>query len=241
MNCENTISTGFQSLDKVLNGGLHGGSLNVIAARPGMGKTIFALQCAAGMAKNTGKIIYYYLLEMFPDYVKEKYAELCVRGGVILDSAFILDDTAPITLSQIRTRLAGISDLGGVFIDCIQFLQSDGDPCGKSVSIADEISRELKRIAREFDIPVICTSRLPRSLEKRRDCRPILKDLDEVSGGLMQDADVILFLYRHAYYGTEDLKDPPGAEIIVAKNRFGSTANLPFRFEGNIPQFSEKL
>ena len=233
MKCEDAISTGFQSLDKVLNGGFHGGSLHVIAARPGMGKTIFALQCAAGMAKVTDRKIYIFSLEMSRDYVKEKYAELCTRDSVILD------DTAPITLSQIRTRLAGISDLGGVFIDRFQFLQSDDDPCGKNASSADEISRELKLIAKEFDIPVICTSRLPRSLEKRRDCHPVLRDLDKGSGGLVQDADVILFLYRQAYY--TEMENPTEAEIIVAKNRFGSTANLPFRFAGNIPQFSEEI
>lgn len=235
MKCENTISTGFQSLDQVLDGGFHGGSLNVIAARPGMGKTIFALQCAAGMANAIDKKIDIFSLEMSRDYIKDKFTELCTRDSVILE------DTAPITRSQIWARLAGVPDLGGVFIDCLQLLQSDGDPCGENASSADEISRELKRIAREFDIPVICTSRLPRSLEKRRDCRPILKDLDEASGGLVQDADVILFLYRHAYYNIAEMENPTEAEIIVAKNRFGSTANLPFRFEDEIPQFSEKM
>ena len=241
MKHEKTISTGFRSLDRVLGGGFHCGSLHVIAARPGMGKTVFSLQCAAGLAKVTDKKIYIFSLEMSRDYVKEKFTELCTRDSVILD------DTVPVTPSQIREKLAGISDPGAVIIDYFQLLQLGGGTCGQNTAIsADKIARELKQIAKKFDIPVICTSGLSRALEKRRDCHPVLRDLDKGSGGLVQDTDVILFLYRHAYYDieyydTEEIEDPDGAEVIVAKNCFGECEDLPFRFEGEIPQFTEEI
>ena len=233
MKCEKTITTGFQSLDRVLFGGFHSGSLNVIAARTGVGKTIFSLQCAAGMAKNSGKEICFFSMLTAPDYVMWKLADLCRQGNVIHD------DTA-IKLSQIRTRLAGISDLGAVIIDSFEQILPEDGAHAQNVADANEIARELKMISRELDVPVICTCYLPRSQEKRLNCRPVLRDFDRISGGLVQDSDVILSLYRPVYYDTEEIEDPTEAEVIVVKNCYGECDILPFRF-GKIPQFSEDM
>ena len=233
MNYENMLPTDFQSLDGLLGGGFHGGSLHVIAARPGMGKTLFALQCTAGMAKNPGKKMCIFSPGMGRDHIKQIFAELCNRDNLLLD------DTAAITISQIRTRLAGITVLGAVAIDDLGLIHPEDGADPQNASSANEIARELKRIAREFDIPVVCTSRLPRSTDNRRDGRPILTDLEEISGGLIQDADVILFPYRHAYF--DPVEADPGSEIIVAKNRYGGCGSLPFHFDCRIPQFSEEL
>lgn len=234
--CEKTISTGFQSLDALLGGGFHAGSLNVIAGRPGMCERIFALQCAAGMVKNSGKRIPFFPMEMAAGIIREKFAELCDRDSVILD------DTAPITTSQIRTRLAGVSDLGAAVISSFGLIQPEDGADGRNAAIkANEIAWELKWIAREFDIPILCTSRLPRSLRELRNRRRILKDLERISSVLVRDADVILSPYRHAYDDAEEIEYPAGAEIIVAKNRYGECGSLPFRFDGRIPQFSEDI
>ena len=234
--CEKTISTGFQSLDEVLGGGFHAGNLNVIAARPGMCKRIFALQCAAGMVKNSGKRIPFFPMEMAADIIREKFAELRDRDSVILD------DAAPITTSQIRAHLAGVSDLGAAVIGSFGLIQpEDGADEQNASKKANEIAWELKRIAREFDIPILCASRLPRSLREHRNRRHILKDLERISSVLVQDADVILSPYRHAYDAAEEIEYPAGAEIIVAKNRYGKCGSLPFRFDGRIPQFSEDI
>ena len=230
MKCENTLSTGFQSLDRVLGGGFHGDSLNVIAARPGMGKSVFALQCAVGMVKDTDKKIYIFSLEMSRNHAKEKFKELYSRENILFD------DIPAITPNQIHARLAGISDLGAVIIDYFQLLLPN--PCEQNAAAnTNKVAGELKVIAREFNIPIICTSQLPRTLEKRRDRRPLLRDLAKISGGLEQISDVILFLYRYAYYDTDEIN---GAEVTVANNRFGRCDVLPFRFEGSIPQFSEE-
>lgn len=218
MKCENVISTGFRPLDKILNGGFRGGSLNVIAARPGMGKTTFAMQCACAMAKNTDKKIYIFSLESPSNHIKKKFAGSCNQDKIIID------DSAPIKPSQIRTKLSKISALGAVMIDYFQLLRLEDGDCEQNATIrANTLSGELKRIAREFDVPVICTAQLSRSVEERQNQRPILSDLDKNNGSLVQDADVILFLYRD-YYSTKE--DRSVTELIVAKNRYGSCGNL---------------
>ena len=142
MKNESVISTG--------DGVYYGGSLHVISGGPGMEKTIFALQCAAEMVKKSGKSIYIFSTEIPLDYLKENFEELCAQNSIILD------DTAPVALSQIRETLSGISGLGAAVIDYFQLLQSVGGTWGQNAAVsAEEITRELKLIAEEFDIPVI--------------------------------------------------------------------------------------
>ena len=216
MNYENVIATGFQPLDGILGGGFHNGSLNIIAARPGMGKTTFAFQCAAGMAKNTEKKIYIQSLEMSSDYAKRRYPYLNDEKRIIID------DTAPTSMTGLCARLAKISDLGAVIIDYLQLI--DPEDCVRKPDVISRIVFELKLLSKELGVPVICTSQLPRALERRRNRRPILRDLkNDVPE---QDMDVFLFLFREGYYNRK--ADPSEAEIIVAKNRCGGCGVLPF-------------
>lgn len=171
MKYENVISTGFQSLDEVLGGGFHSGSFSIIAARPGIGKTTFAMQCAAGMIKNTEKKIYILSLEMDSEHIKKKYSDLSE------DNRIIIDDTALITHSQLCANLNGIPDLGAVIIDYFQLINTDSRVCGQK-----EIVRELKQIATELDIPVICTSQFPSiTEEQRKNYRLVLSNLIDIA------------------------------------------------------------
>lgn len=218
------ISSGSFQLDSIIGGGFHRGSLNVIASRPGMGKTTFAMQCASGIARTAKKKIYIVSLEMGSEQIKKKFSDLSEENGIIID------DTPPITPSQIREKLNEIPDIGTVIIDYFQLLQSDNGIFEQNAAInANKIAGELKLISKDFDIPVICTSQLSRSAEERQNHRPVLSDLDRFNGGLVQEADVILFLYRDVYYDMEGAEDRSMEEIIVAKNRYVNCANLLFR------------
>lgn len=230
MNCNNTVSTGFQQLDEVLGGGFHGGSLNLIASRPGMGKTTFVLQCAAGMAKNTDKMIYIFSLEMSSECIKKRFKGLCNQSNIMID------DTALITPSQARAKLAGISDLGAVIIDYFQLLQSDDSACEQTAAIrASKIAGELKMISLELGVPVICSAQAPRMADKES-YRPHLRDL-RFTGCIEEDADVLLFLHRDVDYNAEERADCPAVEIIPAKNRYGGLETFPLCYEE--PQIHE--
>lgn len=222
MNGKNTIATGFQQigiqlgtqLDTVLGGGFHGGSLNVVASRPGMGKNAFVLQCAAGMAKNTDKKICMFSRDISLDHIKKNFAGSCDQGNLMID------DSTPITLSQVRAKLAEISDLGAVIID-FHLLQSDNGACEQNAAAsACKISGELKRIALESEVPVLCNTRLPKKPYKGSR-RPGPGEL-RVCGNLAEVADVILFLHRDADLDvTEEMAGSQATEVIVAKNRYG--------------------
>ena len=223
MNYKNTISTGFQKLDEVLGGGFHGGSFNAIASRPSMGKTTFVLQCAAGMAKSTDKKIYVFSLETSLNVIKRKSIGLCNQSSIIID------DTAPITLSQARAKLAGISDLGAVIIDYFQLLQLDDSACEQTAAIrASKISRELKMISLELGVPVICCVQTQRMADKESH-RPNLRDL-RFCGNLEVDADVVLFLHRDVDANVKEIADCP-VEIIIGKNRYGDFETFSLCYE----------
>lgn len=121
---KNFIPTGFPSLNEALGGGFHNGSLNVIASRPSMGKTTFAMQCAANMSKSAEKPIYIFSLEMSSELVKKKYKDIDKENRIVVD------DTAPITLSEMRTKLAEIPDIAAIFIDYIQLITTDSGEKG---------------------------------------------------------------------------------------------------------------
>lgn len=147
-------------------------------------------------------------------YIKEHFPYLSGNDNIIID------DSAPVTITQTYERLSEISNLGGVVIDYFQLIQSED-----ATISSNEIAGELKLISKRFNIPVICTSQLPRTLERRKNPRPVESDLSRSCACLEMDADVVLFFYREGYY---DLKtDSSITELIVSKNRYGKQSILP--------------
>lgn len=221
MNSENIIPTGFRLLNKILGGGFHNGSLNVIVSRPGMGKRSFAIQCAADMLKSTEKPIYIFSLELSSKQIKTRCKDNSNR--------IIIDDTPEITLSEIREKLAEAPDIAAIFIDYFQLIELRA-PWNHGG--AAEIDEELRSIAKETDVPIICTSQLTRAVDWREDHRPLLSDIVEP---LRHNADTIFFVYRDSYY--DETADHSTAEIGILKNLYGDCKALPFHW--SIPNFSE--
>jgi replicative DNA helicase len=254
------LSTGFGNLDKYI-GGLHGGDLVILAARPSVGKTAFMLEMMRHLSvgdkgkgqKGLGKTVLAFSLEMgqdqlgdrllslqseiplqeirFGDLTGEKYAECSKAMAELYDSQIIVDDTPGQHIAEIRTKCRKWDmEIGvdAIFVDYLQLLQGrNKDNRAQEVS---EISQGLKNIARELKVPLVALSQLNRSVESRNDRRPQLSDLRE-SGSIEQDADIVIFLHREAYYNKEmDEADRNKAEAIVAKNRNGATGIASLRF-----------
>lgn len=249
------VHTGFRDLDEMIVG-LPNSSLIIIAGRPSMGKTSFALNIAAQVSvnENVGSLIF--SLEMSKEQVAQNL--LCswvsinphkIRGGMIPPDEYLritqevarlgmapifIDDSASPSLREIRAktrRLRAKYNIGLVIIDYIQLLET-ADDRGRSENRQQEvsqISRGLKTMAREFNVPVIALSQLNRSVDARDDHRPRMSDLRE-SGALEQDADLILFLYRDEYYNKESTTNKGIAEVIVGKHRNGPTGDVKLAF-----------
>lgn len=252
------VDTGFDELNR-LTGGFHGGELILIAGRPGMGKSSFAVNIAehvAIMDKNTVAI---FNLEMPKEQIVNRI--LCSQAMVnsvkmrtgdldgddwekigdvvnkVALSPIYIDDTATITVSQIRAkcrRLKQTKNLTMVVIDYLQLMQSGKRTDSRQQEIS-EISRSLKILAKELNIPVVALSQLSRASESRSDKRPMLSDLRE-SGAIEQDADMVMFLYRDEYYNP-DSEDKKLAECIVAKNRSGETRTFKLGWKGEYTKF----
>ena len=252
------ISTGFTKLNE-RTGGLHGGELILIAGRPGMGKSSFAVNIAEHCAINDHRTVAIFNLEMPREQIVNRI--ICsqalvnsqkIRTGTltgedwekigevinrVASSPLYIDDTASITVSQIRAkcrRLKQTRNLELIVIDYLQLMQSSGRPESRQQEIS-EISRSLKILAKELDIPVIALSQLSRASEARSDKRPMLSDLRE-SGAIEQDADMVMFLYRDEYYN----KDTENrlAECIIAKNRSGETGMFNLAWQSSYTKFS---
>ncbi len=255
-------SSGFSDLDNITNG-LHKNELSIIAARPAMGKTAFALNIAHNVALNTDKSVVVFSLEMGVDQLMNRI--LCsvgqidaknLRTGRLLDKEWdflssamaklsktklYLDDTAGITVGEIRAkcrRLAAREDLGVVIIDYLQLIQGSSHAGNRQQEVS-EISRMLKLMALELEVPVIALSQLSRGVESREDKRPLMSDLRE-SGSIEQDADVIMFLYRDDYYNRESSQESnvSNVEIIIAKHRNGPTGTVNLSFVRNYNKFA---
>ena len=252
------MSSGFPSLDKVIYG-LNPSALILIAARPGMGKTSFALNIAANAARmNPEKKVAIFSLEMSREQLVERM--LSSEGRVSADSLktgriersewrglneaaemlntveIYIDDTANMTIGEMKAKLRRMDNLGLVVIDYLQ-LMSTGRKDGNRVLEVSELTRNLKLLAKELNVPVITLSQLSRGTEARTDKRPMLSDLRE-SGSIEQDADVVLFLYRDAYY-TNDSETADACECIIAKNRQGETGKIDLRWDGQYTRFSD--
>ena len=242
------LSTGLHDVDRKING-LNKTDLLLIAARPGMGKTSMALNIALNVAKKyPGKAVVFFNLEMsreqmamrllanesFVDLQKlvtgqlteEDWGKLSIASSALSQTDIRVDDNPTITVAEMNAKCRRIENLGLVFIDYLQLMTSaaPGKTSENRVTVVSEISRALKIMAKELNVPVICLSQLSRANEARQNKRPMLSDLRE-SGAIEQDADIVLALYRDGYYNKE-CENPNLAEAIILKNRHGETGTL---------------
>ena len=251
------LSTGLSAVDRKING-LNKSDLLLLAARPGMGKTSMALNVALSAAKASGKTVAIFSLEMSKEQLvtrllaneglientrlatgnlRESDWEKIAQAASVLNQTNIrIDDNPLLTVADMNAKCRRLENLGLVVIDYLQLMTSAG---GKGYSgenrqqaVAD-ISRMLKIMAKELQVPVLCLSQLSRANEKREDKRPMLSDLRE-AGAIEQDADIVMFLYRDDYYN-EDSEKRNIAECIVAKNRHGETGTVKLQW---LPQFT---
>ena len=255
------LSTGLRDLDNKING-LNKSDLLLVAARPAMGKSAFALNIAVNVAKKYKKTVAVFNLEMsreqlamrllasesFIDMQKlatgklsdEEWGKLCMASAALSQTDIRIDDNPSVTVADINAKCRRLDNLGLVVIDYLQLMQGSG--YGKNsenrVTVVGEISRSLKIMAKELNIPVICLSQLSRAVEGRTDKRPILSDLRE-SGAIEQDADSVMFLYRDEYYN-ENTEDKGLAECIVAKNRHGETGTVKMQWFGPYQTFADR-
>ena len=254
------LSSGYGALDHKLSG-LNKSDLLLLAARPGMGKTSLALNIGLNVAKNSGKTVAIFSLEMSADQLvtrllsteagvenqrlvtgnlRETDWEQVVRAATTLSQTDIrIDDNPLLTVADMNAKCRRLDKLGLVVIDYLQLMTSAGGQShgGESRQQAvSDISRMLKIMAKELQVPVICLSQLSRANEKREDKRPMLSDLRE-SGAIEQDADIVMFIYRDDYY-KEDSEKRNIAEIIIAKNRHGETGKIEMRWMPEYTLFS---
>ena len=237
--------------------GLGEGDLVLVGARPGMGKTSFAMNIAANIAKSTKKNICVFSLEMSAEQLAsrmlssealvdsyairsgelnpEQYKKLADAAAELSECNILIDDTTGITVTRMKAKLRRVKNLGLVVVDYLQLMQSERKTDSRVLEVGD-ISRGLKLLAKDLKIPVICCAQLSRGPESRTDKRPMLSDLRD-SGAIEQDADIVLFLYRDEYYKEPGEGEQSVAECIVAKNRHGSTGTVKLGWIGQFTKF----
>ena len=250
--------TGFSALDRVL-AGMGKSDLVLVGARPGMGKTSFALNIATNVAKQTKKAVCIFSLEMSAEQLvnrvlssealvnsyalrtgelsPEDWEHLAVAAGELAGCDILIDDTSGMTVTAMKAKLRRVQNLGLVVIDYLGLMQGDGHKDNR-VQEVSEISRSLKIMAKELMVPVVCCAQLSRGPESRTDKKPMLSDLRD-SGAIEQDADTVIFLYRSEYYKTDEAasQDTSIAEIIIAKNRHGSQGTVQMGWNGQFTKF----
>ncbi|GIX36607.1 MAG: replicative DNA helicase [Lysobacteraceae bacterium] len=253
------VPTGFIELDQRTTG-LQPSDLIILAARPSMGKTALALNIAEYAALKTRRAVAVFSMEMSASQLAfrlisslgrvdaqnlrtgqlgdEEWSRVTHAITLLADARLFIDDTPALSPTELRSRARRLArehgGLGLIVIDYLQLMQVPGNKENRATEIA-EISRSLKALAKELDCPVIALSQLNRSLEQRTDKRPVMSDLRE-SGGIEQDADLILFIYRDEYYHP-DSPDKGLAEIIIGKQRNGPTGTLKLVFNGRYTRF----
>ena len=254
------LPTGFRDLDDMTSG-LQPSDLIILAARPAMGKTSLALNIAQTSAIKTKKAAAVFSMEMSAPQLAfrlmsslgridqgrlktgnledEDWPRVTSAITLLSEAKIFIDDTAalsPIELRSRARRLAREHDLGVIVIDYLQLMQVPGNKENRATEIS-EISRSLKALAKELNVPVIALSQLNRSLESRTDKRPVMADLRE-SGAIEQDADIILFIYRDEYYNKESAEKGV-AEVIIGKHRNGPTGSVKLAFMGQYTLFGD--
>ena len=250
------LSTGFSAVDSLIFG-LNKSDLILLAARPAMGKTSFALNIATNVANRSDKAVVIFSLEMSKeqlvsrvlsseasisnsavrtgDLTGQEWANLVAVAEHLSQKEIYIDDSSGITVPEMKARLRRIKNLGLVVIDYLQLMTS-GRRIESRVAEVSEITRSLKIMAKELDVPIITLSQLSRGPESRPDKRPMLSDLRE-SGSIEQDADIVMFLYRDEYYN-RDTEDVNIAECIVAKNRHGEVDTVKLSWDGSYTRFA---
>ena len=254
------VPTGFIDLD-YRTAGLHGSEFILIAARPAMGKSAFVLNIAANAALKANIPVAIFSLEMSKEQMvnrilcseamvdsnkvrtgkldEEDWAKLAEAIGPLSETGIYIDDTPGISITEIRAKCRKLKlekNIGLVIIDYLQLVQGSSRRAqGSREQEIAEISRSLKILAKELDVPVIALSQLSRAVEQRPDHRPMLSDLRE-SGSIEQDADIVMFLYRDDYYN-EDSEKKDIAEVIIAKQRSGSTGTVDLGWLGSYTKF----
>ena len=251
------VSTGIGDLDRVITG-LNRSDLILLAARPGMGKTSFALNIARYVACTAKKTVAFFSLEMSKEQLASRLlsAEALIEGtklrigklndeewdrlipasDILGKSELYLDDSPGITITEMKSKLRRMRKLDLVIIDYLQLMGS-GRRIDNRVQEISEITRNLKILAKEMNVPVITLSQLSRASEQRTDHRPQLSDLRD-SGSIEQDADIVLFLYRDSYYNKE-AEDQRACKCIVAKNRHGETNDINMIWDGQYTRFTD--
>lgn len=254
------VPTGIKDLDRVIMG-LNKSDLILLAARPGMGKTSFALNIAENVAINKEKKVAFFSLEMSKEQLvsrilstkgqipgqnlrmgklsDKEWERLIEAGDLVSKSPIYIDDTPGITIPEMKAKLRRLGNFDLVIIDYLQ-LMSSARRIDNRVQEISEITRNLKIMAKELDVPVLTLSQLSRASEQRTDHKPVLSDLRD-SGSIEQDADIVLFLYREGYYESGEIdenQDKNSGECIVAKNRHGETRSVPLHWQGEFMRFT---
>ena len=253
------VPTGFTELDN-RTAGFHGSDLILIAARPAMGKSAFALNIATNAAVRANVPVMIFSLEMSKEQMvnrilcseamvdsnklrtgkldEDDWTKLAGKIGQLAEAQIYIDDTPGISVTEIRAKCRKLKlekGLGMVVIDYLQLVQGTNRRSGTREQEISEISRSLKILAKEIGVPVIALSQLSRAVEQRPDHRPMLSDLRE-SGAIEQDADIVMFLYRDDYYN-QDSEKKNIAEVIIAKHRGGSTGTVELLWLGSYTKF----
>jgi replicative DNA helicase len=256
------VPSGFHRLDQ-FTAGFQPGELVIIAARPSMGKTSLGLNVAMHAARDAGKATAVFSLEMSNEQLvqrflsseakldaqrlrtgnikDEEWGHITAAMGVLAEVPIYIDDSAALTVSEIRSRcrrLKANTGLDLIIVDYLQLLRSTNPRVTSRVEIIDEICRGLKALSKELKVPVIALAQLNRSPEMRNDKRPMLSDLRE-SGGIEQEADVVAFIYRDEYYNPPTPENENLAEIIISKQRNGPTGTVFLRFDKKYTTFSD--
>ncbi|HEX7381656.1 MAG TPA: replicative DNA helicase [Nevskiaceae bacterium] len=257
------LPTGFVGFDK-LTTGMHAGDLLIIAGRPGMGKTSFAMNIAENVAIYQNQPVLVFSMEMSAEQLAmrilssygridqqrlrrseltdNEWSSLASTGGLLRKAPLYIDETGALSPNELRARARRIAARRGVrliIVDYIQLMQVPNTRENRTNEVS-EISRNLKALAKELKIPIIAISQLSRGVEARDNKRPRMSDLRE-SGSIEQDADLVAFVYRDEYYTREQCTEPGVAEIIIAKHRNGPTGTFKTRFVGEYTRFDDIL
>ena len=254
------VSTGFTEIDEITLG-FQKSDLIIIAGRPSMGKTALAFNIAENVARQTDQTVLIFSMEMSAEQVVRRFIssianidlQRLMRGqlqdndwegidkalSILSSKKILLDDTPALSPTELRSRARRVKredkDLAMIIVDYIGLMQVHGRSDNRVQEIS-EISRSLKALAKELDVPIVAISQLNRAVESRPNKRPILADLRD-SGAIEQDADVIAFLYRHEYYDRNDLENKGKAEINIAKQRNGPTRTTSLAFRDSVAKF----
>ncbi len=254
------IPTGISGLDHTITG-LNRSDLIILAARPGMGKTSFALNIARHVAITCSRRVCFFSLEMSKEQLgarvlsteslvestklrtgklsSEDWVRLIEGGDLLSKAELYFDDTSGITVPEMKAKVRRLKNVDLIIIDYLQLMNSARRIDNRTLEIS-EITRNLKIMAKELNVPVILLSQLSRANEKRTDHKPMLSDLRD-SGSIEQDADIVLFLYRNAYYGNgqdDENTNQNESECIVAKNRHGEAKSIKLHWQGEFTRFT---